>query len=322
MRQDHHLENALHNEGLRDLRGRLQNPSREDIREVAEQFEALFAEMMMQSMRSATPGDPIFGGNAEETYRGLMDRQLSLGMARGEGLGLADMIEREMRRNAGMETDERRPGGPADLDGYRAAAPPARMSATAEADDAPSARASQEVGGKGPAWETPAEFVEAIGPPARDAAERRGGPAVALVAQAALETGWGQHVIRDGDGQSTNNLFNIKAHTSSWQGDRVRVPTLEYRNGVPEREMAEFRAYDSLEESFDDYVDFLESNPRYREALRWGEDAGQFVQALQEAGYATDPHYAEKLNRIIDQRLPDHVRAGGEVLKVPDIAPK
>lgn len=125
-----------------------------------------------------------------------------------------------------------------------------------------------------------------------------GVPPRALIAQAALETGWGQHVIRHANGRSSYNLFNIKAH-GGWQGGRVRVPTLEYRGGVAVREFAEFRAYDSPAAAFRDYAELLRGNPRYADVLRAGDNETAFARALEAAGYATDPRYAEKIERIL-----------------------
>ncbi|MBK1734840.1 hypothetical protein CKO15_05960 [Halorhodospira abdelmalekii] len=339
MREAGSLGNAIDPQGLHQLRGRLQQPTEQDLREVAQQFEAVFVEMMLKQMRAATPGDSFFGGNAEETYRSLFDRQVALQMARGQGMGLAPMIEEQLRANAGFETDQVH-GGPRELSDYRRAPVPAAVAvrrgepadgvteegAAALQRAAPAKRAEPSeptaggLGGKGTAWSSPREFVADIAPAARQAAERLGVPAVALVAQAALETGWGQHVIQDGSGRSSHNLFNIKAHTAAWQGDSVRVPTLEYRGGIPQREMADFRAYASVDESFADYVDFLERNPRYQQALLAGDDPRQFVRALQEAGYATDPAYADKLERImaLDGEHGYGVWAGGELLKISE----
>ncbi|MBT8444459.1 MAG: glucosaminidase domain-containing protein, partial [Gammaproteobacteria bacterium] len=138
---------------------------------------------------------------------------------------------------------------------------------------------------------------------AERAAERLGTEPKALVAQAALETGWGQKQIRDPDGVSSNNLFGIKAD-QRWSGDRLAVSTLEYTNGIANRQMDKFRAYPSLAEGFDDYVDFLQTNPRYGLGEQLG-DRGElkgadYVERLQSAGYATDPKYAEKIQSIMN----------------------
>lgn len=141
------------------------------------------------------------------------------------------------------------------------------------------------------------EFIDALLPMAQEAAQKIGVDAHYLVAQAALETGWGKSIIREKDGSTSNNLFGIKAH-SSWDGDVATTLTTEYRNGKPSKEAADFRSYDSFKESFDDYVSFLQSNDRYDRALTKTDDSAQFMHELQSAGYASDPQYARKVTQI------------------------
>ncbi|QIT56168.1 flagellar assembly peptidoglycan hydrolase FlgJ [Aquisalimonas sp. 2447] len=298
--------NIFDTSSLQSLRHGLQDPGESDLRQVAEEFETVFVGIMLKSMRAATPGDELFGGNAMEQYEQLHDQQLATSIGRQGGFGIADMVERQLREQAGFETDA---GAIRDrgLEDYDRRLPPMRMNvAEPESEVAPKAGAAEPVapGGKGAGWDNPEEFVRDVWPAAEKAADRLGADPRVLVAQAALETGWGQHVIRDGDGEPSHNLFGIKAH-NGWEGDTVRVPTLEFRDGVPQREMASFRAYDSLEESFQDYVRFLEDNPRYSEALEQSGDPAAWAEALQDAGYATDPAYAEKIRSIL----------GGDVLE-------
>ena len=141
--------------------------------------------------------------------------------------------------------------------------------------------------------------MRTLWPHASEAAARLGLPPEALLAQAALETGWGRHVIRRADGGSSHNLFGIKAD-GRWQGERASTQTLEYVDGVAVRVRDHFRAYASHADSFNDYVDFLQRNPRYRDALQRTGDAAAYFSALQAAGYATDPAYATKIQRILD----------------------
>jgi flagellar protein FlgJ len=149
-------------------------------------------------------------------------------------------------------------------------------------------------------FSSPADFVATMLPMAQAAAERIGVDAHYLVAQAALETGWGKSVIHQQDGSNSHNLFGIKSH-NSWDGASARVQTTEYVAGKQVKEAASFRAYDSFEQSFDDYVNFLQSNGRYEKALNSTEDPQQFAQELQQAGYATDPQYARKIGQIARQ---------------------
>ncbi|WP_439889037.1 flagellar assembly peptidoglycan hydrolase FlgJ [Pseudomonas sp. MBLB4123] len=147
------------------------------------------------------------------------------------------------------------------------------------------------------AFASPAEFVAAMLPMAEKAAEKIGVEARYLVAQAALETGWGKSIIRQRDGSSSHNLFGIKSH-NSWDGESARVLTTEYQGGKAVKEAASFRAYDSYAQSFEDYVSFLQSNGRYEKALNATDNPERFVRELQQAGYATDPHYARKVSQI------------------------
>jgi flagellar protein FlgJ len=143
----------------------------------------------------------------------------------------------------------------------------------------------------------PVSFVRALAPHAQAAAEKLGVSVRALLAQAALETGWGKHLPSRGDGSSSFNLFGIKAG-GNWQGDKVSVPTLEYEGGVAVRRRDNFRAYQDPSQSFADYARLLTDNPRYAQALGQGENIAGFAHALSRGGYATDPSYASKLTAI------------------------
>jgi len=189
--------------------------------------------------------------------------------------------------------DRHNVSGPVSLDRHalpRAiSAPTAESSATLQPSDKPATE---------PDWHSPESFVAAIWDHAEKAAKRVGAATEAIVAQAALETGWGEHIMQRADGSTSFNLFGIKAG-GGWQGDSVAKPTLEYRNGLAHREQAQFRAYDDLAAGFEDYVSFLESQARYSDALESGGSGARFASALQEAGYATDPEYARKIDRVI-----------------------
>jgi flagellar protein FlgJ len=150
--------------------------------------------------------------------------------------------------------------------------------------------------------ESPQAFVQALWPHAQKAAAALGTQPEVLIAQSALETGWGRAVMQHGDGRPSYNLFGIKAD-SRWAGERVYSQTMEFRDGVMQRERAAFRSYDSLAEGFKDYVAFLQENPRYRQALEAAQDGPAYVRELQAAGYATDPEYAQKINAIMTGTL-------------------
>ncbi|NGX16218.1 flagellar assembly peptidoglycan hydrolase FlgJ [Wenzhouxiangella sp. XN24] len=257
-------------------------------RKTAEQFEALFVQMMVKQMREAMPTDSgLFGGGeSQKLYEEMHDQQLSLAMARRGGLGIADAIERQLLPQ-GMDPakmaqplhfpTERLPARPANIQG---AAP---SGAPAERGD-------------------PAAFVQRLLPHAQRAAARLGIAPEVLIAQSALETGWGRHEMRDAHGQPSNNLFGIKA-TGGWDGARVKVSTLEYRDGVARREMAAFRGYADEASSFADYARLIGDHPRYRKALD-APTPEAYLRELQAAGYATDPAYADKILGILERGLP------------------
>lgn len=285
----------LNNDGLEALRARGRKGDPSALREVARQFESMFVQQMFKQMRSTNEifsEDSFLDSEEMRFHQQMLDEQMSLELTQGRGLGLAEMLYQQMEKAYG-QGPERAP----DL----AKSDPIERTAGIRVDASASTKtptAKTLSGGKAAMTESPEAFVNHINEHAHRAAKALGVAPQALVAQAALETGWGRHVIHSGNGDSSFNLFNIKAD-QRWQGDRINVSTLEYRHGLPRQERADFRRYDSFEDSFADYVDFLRDNPRYQEALAVGENADRYVDALQDAGYATDPAYAEKLKTIM-----------------------
>ena len=283
--------------GLAELKAGARRESPEARREAARQFEALFLQQVLKSMRQAGAALAPEQSDGVALAQDLFDRQVALALAGRGGVGLARAIERQLG------------GEPPAQDGRIDRRPPPRtgLNLTARAQ-ALAASEAQAVGpthepqeaAPAPAWppESPKAFVEALMPAARRAARALGVDPKVLIAQAALESGWGKRLPADQQGPSFN-LFGIKAD-GRWQGRQVRVPTLEYRQGVAVREKATFRAYDSPHQSLDDYVDFIRGNPRYRTALARADQPEAYLRALQEAGYATDPRYADKILAILD----------------------
>ncbi|MBV1928474.1 MAG: flagellar assembly peptidoglycan hydrolase FlgJ, partial [Gammaproteobacteria bacterium] len=256
----------------------------------------------------------LFESEQSDFYEGMFDQQISLNIANGKGIGLAEVIERQM---SGMQAGA--PAGNASGDEQRgalkmpvrspfAALRPSAIdqprvdSALAKQNGEQQVRAQIPRTPTSATWATasPQAFADELRPYAQRAAAKLGVSENLLIAQAALETGWGQKVMPRNDGGSSFNLFGIKAN-ASWQGDKASTATLEYRDGIARRERADFRAYDSIEQSFDDYVAFLREQPRYSEALNMAGDK-DFAEALQSSGYATDPAYAEKI-LAVKQRL-------------------
>lgn len=248
------------------------------LRAVAGQFEALFIETMLKGMREASLDSSLFdsgleSGDRREMYLGMLDRQLSLEMAGGRGIGLGDMLVRQLGGDAAPAPST--PGGF-------------------------SLPASRPAGGisREPPWSSPADFARDVWPHVRSVAGKLNVAPEAVLAQAALESGWGAHVMRRDDGGSSLNLFGVKAG-SGWRGGSVVRPTVEFEDGAVRHTLARFRAYPDIAATFEDYASLVGEHPRYRAALNHGEDAVGFARALQEAGYATDPAYAAKIERVL-----------------------
>ncbi|CAH0534128.1 Peptidoglycan hydrolase FlgJ [Vibrio stylophorae] len=267
------------------------------LKQAARQFEAIFTQMLFKSMRDANEGfrTDLFGDKNTRFYEQMRDEQLSLELSQNGSLGLADMIVAQLggktdkptpqaMRNVAMDNSLRLPVDP-DL---------ARKSAEAAATRMEQQKALEQVMAKLPTrFDSPEDFVKALRPYAEKAGKMLGVDPAILIAQAALETGWGKKVIANAQ-RSSHNLFNIKADPR-WQGERINTQTLEFYNDIPVQERAAFRAYDNYQQSFHDYVNFLQQNPRYQHALTQTESPEQFVNAIHQAGYATDPKYAEKV---------------------------
>lgn len=259
------------------------------LREVAGQFEALFVQSLLKNMRAGELAEPLFGSDQQDMYQEMMDQQLSLSMSRGRGIGLAEMLVRQLGGEA-------LPSSPTP-EAYLRTSPFVPAEAAAR-DSKP-----------GP-WTSPVDFARDIWPHAQRAASRLNVAPEALLAQAALETGWGGHVMPRADGASSHNLFGIKAG-GGWSGDSVTKPTMEFTDGIARREHAKFRAYADLGAAFDDYAELIEHSPRYAAVRESGADGHGFARALQASGYATDPLYANKISRILESDTMRALKAEG-----------
>ncbi|MCG2579490.1 MAG: flagellar assembly peptidoglycan hydrolase FlgJ [Marinobacter sp.] len=302
--------------GLNELKTQARTDKKAALAEVARQFESLFLGEMLKSMRKAGDvfsEDNYLNSNESQHYRDMFDNQLSLTMSgQGGGTGLAEALVRQLSRQIpGMsEANGKLSSHKATLADYDRSLPvlseklPEQVKevermAAAEPEMAASAPAKVEAALLPRNFTSPAEFVRELLPVARRVAAESGLDPRVMIAQAALETGWGKHMI-EGEGDSPSyNLFGIKAD-QRWQGDSVDIATTEYREGLPMSERASFRAYPDYESSFRDYVSFLESNPRYRDVLASADQPEVFAQKLQDAGYATDPQYGAKIRRIMN----------------------
>ncbi|HEC20396.1 MAG TPA: flagellar assembly peptidoglycan hydrolase FlgJ [Gammaproteobacteria bacterium] len=274
-------------QGLNKMKYAGDDNSPDTLRYVAEQFEAIFLQMMLKSAHGESgEEDALFDNQQTDFYQDWHDKQLAISLAEGRGVGIADMLVQQLQlRNRG---DTPMAEGALPLDKVTRQAPRAVTTVKQAAGLVPTAEIK---------LDSPEAFTRHLWPHAQKAARELGVAPEVILAQAALETGWGKKISTRSNGESSHNLFNIKADWR-WQGERVSVPTLEYRNGVAVRETAQFRAYDSFAESFTDFVAFIKSSPRYQQALAVADDAYSFTHALANAGYATDPQYANKIMGI------------------------
>ena len=274
------------------------------VRKAAGQFEALFMQQLLKSMRDAMPKSGMFAGAGHDTYVGMLDQQLSQSLADRPG-GLADMIVKQLARHlpapdAGAAAGGAATGAAAERAVSLARAPMSRARADVSLDPQAAERLKTSLsrGIEGPQ----AAFVERMWPHAIEAQRSTGVPAAFVVGQAALESGWGRQEIRHADGRSAHNLFGIKAG-AGWKGDTVDVTTTEYVDGRPRRTVERFRAYGSYAEAFRDWASLMSDNERYAPVLRASRSVEGYASGMQRAGYATDPRYGEKLERTINRAL-------------------
>lgn len=258
-------------------------------RQAAVQFESLFMQMVVKSMRDATPKTEQSSG--QDTFTGMLDQQFAKQFAGRPG-GLADMLEKQLTRHL-----QNLP--PVSFENQAAAAAAAANAAPASASPAGATAPSTVTG---PAKNRAAGFLRDMLPHAQEAERRTGVPASFILGQAALESGWGKGEIRNADGSPSFNLFGIKA-TGGWRGAKAEVMTTEYEGGQAVRQKAAFRSYGSYAEAFTDYARMLADSPRYSGVVRNASTVEAFAGGMQRAGYATDPQYAAKLTRTINQAL-------------------
>jgi len=291
-----------------DLRSEFAKNPQAGLKAAAQQFETLFLQMVMKSMRDTVPDDGMLNSDQSKFYTSLLDQQMAQTMATsGKGVGFAKLIEQQLGRSFAAATDSPSTAGVANAaaDPLPLAAPDGRhlqyktvLSSlpTSAAYQKPDVLALPASSAEAPA--SSKEFVNRVWPHAVEASRSTGVPPQFLVAHSALESGWGRAEIRRSDGSSSFNLFGIKAG-KNWNGQTVEATTTEYVDGKPQQVVERFRAYGSYEEAFRDYANLLRNSSRYS-AVIGSQDGTEFAKRLQQAGYATDPMYADKLSRIIN----------------------
>jgi flagellar protein FlgJ len=300
------------------------------LRKVADQFESMFVKMMMKSMRDANKvfqEDSLMHSPQEDFYQQMYDDQLSVSLTGNQGMGLSDVIYRQLNQEYGnpiksraevqwQPMDDRRKNFSRTIDFNQIEKKntqlhPAKESAGIEIDASfvnkqkPDLESNVNTASKIQTFESPEDFIQKLYPAAEKIAKEMGVSPKAIISQAALETGWGKFMIHgeDNKGQNENsfNFFGIKAD-SRWEGEKVSVTTHEYRDGKRVSEKADFRSYPSIEAGLKDYSSFLQ-NKRYEKAIAAGTNVEKYATELQQAGYATDPQYAQKISRIANSEL-------------------
>jgi peptidoglycan hydrolase FlgJ len=303
--------------GLNNLKQAAKENSPEAIKGVAKQFEAIFMNMMLKSMREASPQDNPFDNEQSRTFTSMLDQQLSSNLA-SKGLGLADVLARQLSKNGGVAADamqqavsDEQPasgnnsqfsnpiiGNPLSLG---TAKPAENLLEQKPVQSFPASTINNSLNSNPLSSST--EFKNRMAQHAEEASRATGVPAHLMLGQAALESGWGKRELKGIDGTPSNNLFGIKA-TGNWDGKVIEATTTEYIHGVKQKRIEKFRAYDSYADSFKDFANMMSSNPRYEKVMANLDDVNGYAHAMQKAGYATDPHYAAKLASVIQKVAP------------------
>ncbi|PCI73329.1 MAG: flagellar assembly peptidoglycan hydrolase FlgJ [Gammaproteobacteria bacterium] len=302
------------------------------IKAAAKEFESFFMNMMLKSMRQASEvmgEDSMFSSPQEKMFVGMLDEQMSVELSQKGSLGIADLITRNLtpKTSLGFDLSANRAiqnaqvkNSPSVNDAILSEIIPKKSpvvdglitkilnvkkidlnqhqtNKVIELDETVNIAPT-----KSSMFDSISSFVDQLMPLAQKAASKIGLDPKILLAQAALETGWGKHVIHDSEGKPSFNLFGIK-DSKSWQGESVQINTLEVESGELVKRKADFRSYSSFEKSFEDFISFISENPRYEKAIEFVDDAKQFIRSIQDAGYATDPQYANKIINIFNRNL-------------------
>ena len=280
--------------GLNNLKSAAAKDTPEARRETAQQFEAMFIQMLLKNMRQASGGDELLGGSQVEMSRDMYDKQLSIELSKNGAIGIGDLMLEQMGDLPDAPVTDSEKSFPQTVNNTL-------QNPTRPNDFTAHLMGEEDSITKTPYsldWETPEDFIRQLKPAAENAAKKIGAKAEAVLAITALETGWGQHVIPTPDGSSSNNLFGVKAD-QNWNKDQVIATTLEFEDGIMHKRREPFRQYASAQDSMQDFADFLTQNPRYETALSEADNPQRFIEELHKAGYATDPDYSEKVLSVM-----------------------
>lgn len=289
---------------LSELKGKKEGENDETLKVVAQQLESVFLELVLKSMHDANSSmkSELFDRDQEDFYQSMLNQQMALSLSKAGGVGLADVIVKQLKPkdSTHVEIDQSRLSKTYDENHHivsthaeRVVLPPAIQNLfNSKIETEEKTQQSKRI-------ESAREFIETLLPFAQKAAEVIGIDPKLLLAQSALETGWGKHIIQHEDGNSSHNLFGVKA-LAKWDGESVLAKTLEYDNTEARVENAAFKAYPSYRESFEDFIQLVKSK-RYEKALENVNNPKSFLTELHQAGYATDPNYVEKVLSIYER---------------------
>ena len=318
---------------LAGLKAEAKKDSPEALKAVAKQFEALFLNNILKSMRAGKLSEGLLDSQESDSYNEMYDQQLAVHLSGDPGVGLADLIVKQLSPKSAAQNAEgsfNRPANNQALGGSASAIASSSGIAGNVAklqsnkidswintdtegsqtiinsyiNDSEPLSDMTEIPFKNNNTKSSStdDFIRQLLPHAKQAAQALGVDPKVILAQAALETGWGRSLIKNSNGSTSFNLFNIKAD-KSWTGKQAQVSALEFDQGIAKKVNSGFRAYSSFKESFADYVDFIKTNPRYGDALKQVNNGERYLQELQQAGYATDPNYANKIMAIYRNNL-------------------
>ncbi len=317
---------------LAGLKAEAKKDSPEALKAVAKQFEALFLNNILKSMRAGKLSDGLLDSQQSDSYNEMYDQQLAVHLSGNPGVGLADLIVKQLSPKDATQNTEgsfNRPTNNQALSGSSAEISSASgitgvvkpqtnkvdswintdtegtktiINSYINNDDPQNNMTEIPFRNANAKPSSTDDFIRQLLPHAKQAAKELGIDPKVILAQAALETGWGRSLIKNSNGSTSFNLFNIKAD-KSWTGKQAQVSALEFDQGIAKKVSSGFRAYSSFKESFSDYVDFIKTNPRYGDALKQVANGERYLQELQQAGYATDPNYANKIMTIYHNNL-------------------
>jgi flagellar protein FlgJ len=272
------------------------------VHAIAQQVDALFLQMMLKSMRDASAGQGEADSNEMGMYQDMFDKQVALTLSQHQGLGIGTSLTRQLSNAAAAAAPAGAPAAGTPATGAARGAPASGAAAGAPAAGGAALPAPAATSSASPSTsmlQSATQFVSEVLPTIQRAANALGVSPLGMLAQAALETGWGQRMPRNADGTPSLNMFGIKAD-DGWAGARAVASTVEFSGGVATQRQTAFRAYGSIQESVSDFANLLKGSHRYRNAIAAGGNAQAYVNSIGQSGYATDPEYANKLNDILN----------------------